>query len=199
MVGADDPEELLQDGLAIALRLHLSAQAAGKSVSPGNLAFYTVRHLRVGRRSTGYRKNDVLHPAAHLHGHVRVSSLDEPVGEPEHGQEPLTLHDCLADKAEDPATVAGRRLDWATVLDSVDRTANAILAALAEGRELTLLVRPLGRSRSSLQTDKARLGPVIHELLGTDILTEVQARPAWTSTLDASRERLACRAERRAA
>ena len=199
MVGADDPEELLQDGLAIALRLHLSAQAAGKTVSPGNLAFYTVRHLQTGRRSTGHRKNDVLHPAAQLLGHSRIRSLDEPVNEPGPGEEPLTLHDCLADKGDDPATVAGRRLDWAGVTVTLDRHGKAILVALAEGRELTLLVKPLRRSRTSLQNDKVRLGHLIREHLGGDILAEIQSRPGWTCGLDAVRERLACRAERRAA
>ena len=38
MVGPDDPEELLQDGLAIAIGLLQSAQRAGKKVSPGNIA-----------------------------------------------------------------------------------------------------------------------------------------------------------------
>ena len=71
--------------------------------------------------------------------------------------------------------------------------------ALVEGTELTLLVRRLRRSRSSLQSDKARLGRKILEELGDEILVMVQTRPAWTTALDALRERLTCRAERRAA
>ena len=46
MVGSDDTEELVQDGLVIALRLYRGAQAAGKTVTPGNLAFYTVQGER---------------------------------------------------------------------------------------------------------------------------------------------------------
>ena len=60
MVGPDDPDELLQDGLAIAVGLLQSAQRAGKKVSAGNIAYYAILALRSGRRSTGVHKNDVL-------------------------------------------------------------------------------------------------------------------------------------------
>ena len=46
MIGAYDPDELVQDGLVIALRIYRSAQAAGKKVTVGNLVYYTIRHLR---------------------------------------------------------------------------------------------------------------------------------------------------------
>jgi hypothetical protein len=140
MVGSDDPEELLQDGLAIAIQIHRGAKRARKKVNAGNIAHYTILALRSGRRSTGIRKNDVLAPACQLNGHARVRSMDEPLRNDEDGDEPLTLHDCLAANVDDPATAAGRRLDWASVFDSLDRTAKAILVALVEGRELTLLV-----------------------------------------------------------
>jgi hypothetical protein len=198
MIGPDNLDELLQDGLAVALNLHQSANHAGKKVTPGNIAHYTVLALRSGRRSTGIRKNDVLHPAAQLSGHARVQSLDEPIRDDDHCEEPLTLHDCLASAADDPATTAARRLDWAAVVESLDRTARAILTALIEGRDLTLLVRQLQRSRSALHYDKVKLGRLIQECLGEDILAEAQARPRWTDSLDAVRERLACHAERRA-
>jgi hypothetical protein len=199
MVGSDEPTELVQDGLAIAIGLLQSAKLNGKKVAPGNIAHYTVLALRSGRRSTGQRKNDVLAPACQLNGHSRVQSMDEPIRDGDHGEEPLTLHDCLAAHADDPATSAARRLDWAAVVETLDRTARAILTALVEGRELTLLVRQLNRSRTALHYDKERLGRLIQECLGADILAQAQARPAWTSTFDGVRERLTCRAERRAA
>ena len=90
MIGADDPEELVQDGLVIALRISRSAQAAGKKVTVGNLVFYTLRHLRSGRRSTGARQNDVLHPAAALRGHCQVQSLDQPLNHNDESDEALT-------------------------------------------------------------------------------------------------------------
>ncbi len=198
MVGPDDPDELVQDGLAIALGLLHSAHRAGKKVTAGNIAHYTILALRSGRRSTGFRKNDVLHPAAQLSGHAKVRSMDEPLSESEHGEEPLTLHDCLAAHGDDPTMAAARRVDWDSVLDSLDRTAKAILTALVEGRELTLLVSRLKRSRTSLQNDKVRLGRTIQACLGKDVLVQAQARATWRNTLDAVQERFACRVERRA-
>ena len=198
MVGPDDPNELLQDGLAIAIVLIESAKRNGKKVSAGNIAHYTVLALRSGRRSTGFKKNDVLHPAAQLNGHARIRSMDEPLSDGEPGEEPLTLHDCLAANGDDPATAAARRLDWEPVIESLDRTAKAILMALIEGRELTLLVRRLKRSRTTLHYDKLKLGRLVQTCLGQDVLVEAQTRPGWTNTIDAIRERLACRAERRA-
>jgi hypothetical protein len=198
IVGADDIDELVQDGVAIAIALHRRAKKAGKKVTGSNLAHYALLHLRSGRRSTGYRKNDVHAPACQLAGRSRLRSLDEPLSDGEHDDGPLSLHDCLAAPVDDPATIAARSLDWKTVINSLDRTARAILVALAECRELTLLVRPLKRSRSALHYDKVRLGRVIQDHLGQDILRQVQTKSAWTNTMDAAREKLACRAERRA-
>ena len=198
MVGPDDPEELLQDGLAIAIQIYRGAQRARKKVNAGNIAHYAILALRSGRRSTGIRKNDVLAPACQLNGHARVRSMDEPLGNDEDGDEPLTLHDCLAANADDPATAAGRRLDWTSMLDSLDRTKKAILIAMAEGRALTPLVRRLKRGRTALHYDKVRLGRLIQACLGQDILVQAQARPGWTNTIEAIRQRLACRSERRA-
>ena len=124
--------------------------------------------------------------------------MDEPLRNDEDGDEPLTLHDCLAADADDPATAAGRRLDWASVIESLDRTAKAILMALIEGRELTLLVSRLKRSRTTLHYDKVKLGRLIQTCLGQDILIQAQARPGWRNPLNVIQERLTCRAERRA-
>ena len=125
IVGGDDIEELAQDGVVIAIQLHRRARKAGKKVMAGNLAHYALLHLRAGRRSTGYRKNDVLHPAAQLNGNARVHSLDAPISDDEDADEALTLHDCLAAHVDDPATIAARRLDWEAVLDSLDRILKA--------------------------------------------------------------------------
>ena len=198
MVGADDPDELVQDGLVIALRISRSAQAAGKKVTVGNLVYYTVRHLRSGRRSTGERRNDVLHPAAQLRGHCQVQSLDQPLNHCDESEEALTLHDCLADASDDPATSAGRRLDWPLVTNDLDFVKSAILRALLEGSALALLVPRLKRSRSSLHHDKKRLAELVCQRLGQDILQDIQARPAWRNNLSTGREKLACRIERRA-
>jgi hypothetical protein len=198
MVGADDIDELVADGLVIALRLHRAARDKGKAVSAANAAYYAVRHLRSGRRSTGHRRSDALAPACRLSGRSSVCSLDAPLRGEDHNEEPLTLHDSLGSAAEDPATAAGRRIDWHLVVSSLDRTGKAILLALLEGHELALLARRLNRSNSALHDRKKRLGRQIKDQLGPDILAQAQERPFWASSLDAVHEREACRAERRA-
>ena len=192
----EDDSELLQDGLVIALGLLRGAQAKGKQVTAGNIAYYTIKNLRAGRRSTGFRKYDPLHPAAQLNG-CRTYSLDEPVSA--EGGEDLTLNDVLASRSDDPSMEAGRRLDWQGLLQKLDDVAKAILRALADGSELTRLISPLKLSRSSLQTRKEKLATLIRECLGEDILRQVQEHPGWRNGLEATRERLASRWARQAA
>ena len=194
--GGEDEAELLQDGLVIALGLLRSAEAKGKQVTPGNIAYYSIKHLRAGRRSTGYRKNDALHPAAQLNG-CRVYSLEGSVAT-EDGEE-ISFGETLASQADDPAVEAGRRLDWQALWQKLDEVTKAILRALSDGTEITQLVATLKLSRSSLQTRKNQMAAQIRECLGEDILRQVQEHPGWRHGLEATRERLACRWERRAA
>lgn len=191
----EDDAELLQDGLTIALGLLRSAKTRDKNISPGNIAYYTIKHLRSGRRSTGYRKNDPLHAASQLNG-CRVYSLDEPV--PFEDGDDGTLGDVLAGRADDPAIEAARRLDWQALFQKLDDVTKAILRSLADGSELTRLVAPLKLSRSSLQARKEKLAMLIRECLGQDILRQVQELPSWHINLEATRERLACRWTRQA-
>jgi hypothetical protein len=178
--GGEDDAELLQDGLVIALGLLRGAQTKSKTVTPGNIAYYSIKHLRAGRRSTGFRKNDPLHPAAQLNG-CRVYSLDEPV--PTENGEDLTLSEGLDSRAEDPSVEAGRRLDWQGLLHRLDDVAKAILRALADGSELTRLGSPLELSRSSLQTRKNQLAKLIRDCLGEDRTRPRRWRPVTTATV----------------
>ncbi len=191
--------ELMQDGTAIAAKMLHSAEAQGKQFSAGNIAYYAVQHLKSGRRSTGYHKTDPLHAGAQLSGRSRMHSLDEPVATEEGSEEALTLGEMLASRADDPAVDAGRRLDWAPLVAKLDRVTRAILRALADGRELILLVPALSCSRSTLQTHKQRLARLIRESLGADILRQVQQLPCYRNAVNASRERQACRWERQIA
>ena len=173
-----------------------SAEAKGKQVSPGNIAYYTLKHLRAGRRSTGFRKNDALHPASKLH-HCRVYSLEGSVAT-EDGED-VAFSEILASPTDDPAIEAGRRLDWQGLLHKLDDVPKAILRTLADGSELTRLVSPLKLSRSALQSRKERLATRIRECLGEDILRQVQELPGWRYGLEATREKLARRWGRQAA
>ena len=164
--GSDDEAELLQDGLVMALQFLRSANASGKAVTAGTLAYYALKHLRGGRRSTGCRRTDPLHAAAQLSHRSRVYSLEEPMWCPRVSEEPLTLGEVLASAVEDPASEAGRKLDWDWVSEQLDEVARAILCCLASGENLMVLVSRLGRSRSALQHHKELLARLIQDWLG---------------------------------
>ena len=77
-IGSEDAQELIQDGTALAAQMIHNAEQAGKKViktpgsrrgarklsavktiSAGNIAFYTLQKLKCGRRSTGSSVVDV--------------------------------------------------------------------------------------------------------------------------------------------
>jgi hypothetical protein len=198
-IGSEDPEELAQDTLAIAAGLLESTERRGKQVTPGNIAYFAIRLSRQGRRSTRYKKNDVMHPATQLCGRSRVQSLDDPIASESDSEEGLCLHDTLAARNEDPAQAATRRLDWTRLVACLDATARAILCCMLEGEDLISLVPKLKRSHTALRNDKRRLAMLVLEHLGEDILRQVQELPAWMDNLVANRETFACRVERQAA
>jgi len=196
VVGSDDQEELLQDGLVIALRLLNGARRSRKNVTGASVAYYTIKCLCSGRRSTGYRKTDPLHPASQLNGHCRLHSFEEPVAVDRSTDESLTLGEMLPAREDDPATQAGRRLDWDQLVQQLDAVTKAILLCLATCEELTGLVSRFRRSRSMIQNHKDRLARLIKECMGEDILRQIQEQPGWHNDIHATREKLACRWER---
>jgi hypothetical protein len=46
-------------------------------------------------------------------------------------------------------------------------------------------------------TEECRLADAIAKFVGPDIIMQIQRRPGWKDSINASRERLACRDERR--
>ena len=191
VVGSNDPEELLQDGLVIALLLLNGIRRSRKKVMAANVAYYTTKHLRSGRRSTGYRKADALHPAAHLNGRCKVHSFEERAAIDRSTGEPLTLGEMLPARDDDPSTQACRRLDWDQLIQQLDEITKAVLVCLATCEGLTSLVARFGKCRSTFQNHKDRLGRLIKESMGEDILRQVQEQPGWHNDVHATREKLA--------
>lgn len=199
-IGAEDASELLQDATAMAARMLAACEAGGKSVTPGNIAYYTLLHLRDGRRFHASGRSDALGSRTQLCGRSRVSSLDEPVGHPvEPGEEPLTLGDVLASDAEDPATTAARNLDWQALMAALDERTLAVLRCLAGEIRLLELATRHGVCRTTVQTWRDQLTARVREFMGADALRELQRAPVWREGLRALREQVACRLERRAA
>jgi len=104
----------------------------------------------------------------------------------------------LPARDDDPATQAGRRVDWEFVLHRLEPITKAILLCLATCEELTCLVKRFRKSRSMIQNHKDRLACLVKEHLGDDILRQVQEQPGWHNDMRVTWEKLACRWERSA-
>ncbi len=192
-IGADDLDEMAQDGIALAATLLTSAEVRGKPVSAGNISYYSSRMVRQGPRSTGLSKTDPLHPAAQVSGRCSLLSLDAPLTSEPDGEQIMCLHDVLASPSEDPSMSASRRLDWDRLVPLLDPNTREVLVCLSKGEDLTTLVPKLKRSRSALQDDKEHLAALVREHLGPEILLQVQEQPRWRDDVEAYREKLACR------
>ena len=51
---------MIQDSIAMAAKLMHNVEAAGKTVTPGIIAYYTIQHIRSGRRSAGSSVVDAM-------------------------------------------------------------------------------------------------------------------------------------------
>ncbi len=112
-IGSEDTQELIQDSIAMAAKMMHNVEKANKTVTPGNIAYYTIQHIKSGRRSTGSSMVDVYGSGTQLKARTRLNSLDEVVANnEENGGEPFLLHDVLSDEQEDPGTRAARKMDW---------------------------------------------------------------------------------------
>jgi hypothetical protein len=198
-VGADDMGELEQDGIAIAATLLASAEARDKKVSAGNISYYATKLVRSGRRSTGESKTDVLSPRTQMVARCRVMSLEEPVKYEEGSEEPLALDEVLACEAEDPSATGARNLDWQAFTGMLDELARTILQCLADERPLLEVAHAAGVSRSTIQTHKNRLSVAVRSFMGQELLQQLQRSPQWRLNIRATREKMACRYERRPA
>ena len=198
-VGAECHNELIQDSIAMACSMMAAVEKAGKKVTPGNIAYYCIQKIKCGRRSTGSSTVDVYGSGTQINGTTRLTSLDEaaPVSSAEDVGEPLALHDVLSRDEEDPATKAARKMDWDSFLAGLSARDQAIINCLAEGKPLASLARRRHLNTSTLRYHRERLAVKIQEYMGADILVQIRRKPNWKDSLDASRERLACRDQRR--
>ena len=208
-IGCEDAEEVVQDSIAMAAKIIHNAEHRGKTItrsatgrrneiSAGNVAYYTIVKLRSGRRSTGFSVSDVYGIGTQINGRTRVTSLDEAAAnDASTGDEIFELHDVLASDQEDPGTKAARKMDWDAFWAGLSDRERAVIEFMLEGKSLASLSRSRGFNASTLAYSKNRLAKAIAEFMGSDILIEVRRQPQWKESLNASRERFACREERR--
>ena len=197
-VGAEDAEEVLQDATLMATRLLARARANGKQVTPGNIAYYTMLHVRCGRRSHSAGRSDVMGSRTQIVGNSRVTSLAAPIpAEKQSLDEPLTLGDVLASDAEDPSETAARNLDWQALVATLDGRALAVLHCIADEVRLQEVATHHGVCRSTVQSWRNQLTELVRAFMGADVLHMIQRTPQWRENLTAMREQLACRMDRR--
>ena len=196
-IGCEDAEELVQDATAIAAKLLHNAEQAGKQVTAGNVAYYTILHMKSGRRSHGHSNADVLGSATQLNGRSSPCSFDEPVHEESELGEEFTVNDVLSFDDEDPGQKAARKLDWEFFLASLTDRERQVVEFLLAGDHLSELARKLCLDRSTIQNSKNRLAVKVLDYMGADILAEIRRMPGWKNSLNCNREKLACRSHRR--
>jgi DNA-binding CsgD family transcriptional regulator len=196
-VGAECHNELIQDSIAMACSMMAAVEKAGKKVTPGNIAYYCIQKIKSGRRSTGSSYVDVYGSRTQLNGTTRLTSLEDVAGVDEETGGEIYFHDVLSRDEEDPATKALRNIDYQTFMATLSAREQAIINCLAEGKPLASLARRRHLNNSTLLYHKDRLALKIQDFMGSDILIQIRRKPNWKDSLDASRERLACREERR--
>jgi hypothetical protein len=114
----------------------------------------------------------------------------------ETGGEIWELHDVLASDQEDPATRAARKMDWSEFVSGLSAREQAVINCMVEGRSLREAAKSFRVCDSTMQGDKRKLAVKIQDFMGSDILIQIHRKPNWKDSLDASRERLACREEK---
>ena len=196
-VGAEDPEELLQDAITIAAQMLHRVELSGKKFTPGNIAYYVILHMRSGRRSQGSSRVDTMGIGTQLDGSSSVLSFEEEVGYDPELDEPITLGQLLASEHEDPAMEAARNLDWDLFLATHDYRYGVIIKGMAEGRTLKDTAAAQKEWYPGMWQLKQRMAEEVREYLGNAAIAESVQTPHWKANIAVDRERTACRAERR--
>jgi DNA-directed RNA polymerase specialized sigma24 family protein len=197
-VGSEDAEELVADGIAMAANMvnRLEQQNKFSNITPGNVAFYFLQHMKSGRRSFGASTVDALGIGAQLNGRSRTTSFNEPVQIDELGEE-FTVNDVLSLDDEDPGQKAARKMDWEAFLAGRTVREKSVVEGLFAGRSGSEIARICGLDPSTIRYFKNRLSDKVLAFMGHDILAEIRRWPSWKNNLNANRERLACKNERR--
>ncbi len=194
--GGEDPVELLQDSIVIAAQMLHSAEGAGRDVTPGNIAYYVILHMKSGRRSQSGSRADVMAPGTQLDGKCTLHSLEEPVGSDAESGDPVCLGEMLAAEREDPSTLGGRNVDWGEFLGSHDPRYRVILQGVAEGRGIRESAAECGATPWSVYGLRRNLARDLREYLGAEAVEDSVRLPCWRGNITAFREKVACRHSR---
>jgi hypothetical protein len=115
----------------------------------------------------------------------------------ETGGEIFLFHDVLASDQEDPSMAVARRMDWETFLAAISKPERDLLSFVAESGTFRHAAGALRLSNRMIQTAKGHLASALLQFMGVDILSEIQRKPEWRNNICATRERCACREDRK--
>ena len=196
-VGAEDSEELIQDAIANAAKMLESVERQGKTVTPGNIAYYSILHMKSGRRSNSCGRTDALASSTQLDGKSSVLSMEEEIGYDPEMDEPIRLEDVLASDNEDPAQIAARDIDWELFLATHDYRYGVIILGLLHGKKFRESVQGCGDGFSRVYQLKANLAADLLAFMGSEAIADSTRVPAWRAHIQKDREKVACRHDRR--
>jgi hypothetical protein len=196
-VGAEDAEELVQDAIAMAAKLLHNVEAAGKTVTPGNIAYYCILHAKSGRRSGYAGRADALAVGTQLDSKSSVMSMEDEVGYDPELDEAVTLGDILASNREDPSMAAARNIDWELFIETHDYRYGVIIQGFINGQPFALVAEDCGADYTKLRELRGRLADDLKIFMGEEAVADSMQIPAWRFNLLVDRERVACRANRR--
>jgi len=198
-VGSEDHNELVQDGLCMSALMLTRVESQGKlgKVSASNIAYYTIQHLKSGRRSTGSSSVDIMASQTQLNGSTKLHSLSEVVSVSEVGDEIYELHDVISSDLDDPAVKAARHLDWTTFCKSLDKLEMLLVQSIINGLTVREICRTVKMTKAKLIELQHTVAAKVIKYMGADILKDIALTPTWRIGLDCEREMMACRAVRR--
>jgi hypothetical protein len=192
-VGCEDREELYQDGLALAAKMLHDLEQRGKTVTPGNVAYYIVLHLKSGRRSYGCGRTDAMFSSTQLDGKSQVLSFETEIGFDPETQEAICLGELLTGSQDDPSMTAGRNLDWEKFISSHDYRYGVILKDFVEGRTVMDRAKENGERYSQVRKLKEKMEQELREFMGPEAVADAGRTPKWKGDILAGRERAACK------
>ena len=192
-VGCEDKEELYQDGLCMAARLLESNERQGKQVPASSVAYYTILHLKSGRRSHSAGRSDVYGSGTQLDGKTAVISMETEVAYDPETCEPIRLGEFLACHQDDPSTRACRNIDWDEFIDSHDYRYGVLIRDVAVGVTVLDRAKENGERYSQVRSLKDKMESDLREYLGADAVADSTKKPRWYGDLHAERERSSCR------
>jgi DNA-directed RNA polymerase specialized sigma24 family protein len=183
--GAEDSDELVQDGMCMAAQAIEVLENQGKELMPRSVAYYTIQRLKSGRRSQYAGRMDAMCPGATLDKQVLLADMDSLA--PVEDNEMLTMGDMLASDDEDAATLAARDIDWSLIEPLLTDRELKVLQALVEGHGTNEIAGSCQVSAPAVTQAKRRIGQKISGSWGEGMVREVGRVPAWRAGLRAAR------------